>query len=141
MLDGQVGSLFQPLASSSLTIFSWLFNLYKGCKVLFERKSHVETVHQGTEDCEERFRQCANISLKETVAEKSEEVCYIYDTIHVIKEYFNVILNTLDHIIIKKVRAVQEDLVRKESEEATKEEKSEEYEYYYEEEEQAADTK
>ena len=64
-----------------------------------------------------------------------------YDTIHVIKEYFNVILKTLDHIIIKKVRAVQEDLVRKESEEATKEEKSEEYEYYYEEEEQAADTK
>ena len=67
--------------------------------------------------------------------------CYIYDTIHVIKEYLNVVLNTLDHIIIKKVRAVQEDLVRKESEEATKEEKSEEYEYYYEEEEQAADTK
>ena len=63
------------------------------------------------------------------------------DTINVIKEYFNVILKTLDHIIIKKVRAVQEDLVRKESEEATKEEKSEEYEYYYEEEEQAADTK
>ena len=63
------------------------------------------------------------------------------DTISVIKEYLNVVLKTLDHIIIKKVRAVQEDLVRKESEEATKEEKSEEYEYYYEEEEQAADTK
>ena len=63
------------------------------------------------------------------------------DTISVIKEYLNVVLKTLDHIIIKKVRAVQEDLVRKESEEATKEEKSEEYEYYYEEEEQAAYTK
>ena len=63
------------------------------------------------------------------------------DTINVIKGYLNVVLKTLDHIIIKKVRAVQEDLVRKESEEATKEEKSEEYEYYYEEEEQAADTK
>ena len=63
------------------------------------------------------------------------------DTIHVIKEYLNVVLKTLDHIIIKKMRAVQEDLVRKESEEARKEEKSEEYEYYYEEEEQAADTK
>ena len=63
------------------------------------------------------------------------------DTISVIKEYLNLVLKTLDHIIIKKVRAVQEDLVRKESEEARKEEKSEEYEYYYEEEEQAADTK
>ena len=56
-------------------------------------------------------------------------------------KYRNIILRTLDPIIIKKVRAVQEGLVKKESEEVTKEEKSEEYEYYYEEEEQAADTK
>ena len=29
---------------------------------------------QGSQDCEERFRQCEKISLKETVAEKAEEV-------------------------------------------------------------------
>jgi len=68
---------------------------------------------QGSQDCEERFRQCEKISLKETVAEKAEEV-----------------------------RAVQKDLVTKETEEAAKEEnKAEEYEYYYEEDEEATNSK
>ena len=43
---------------------------------------------------------------------------------------------------VEKVRAVQKDLVKKETEEAAKEEnKSEEYEYYYEEDEEAANSK
>ena len=37
---------------------------------------------QGSGDCEERFRQCEKISLKETVAEKAEEVdLWNYDSL------------------------------------------------------------
>ena len=43
-----------------------------------------------------------------------------------------------NELLCLKVRAVQKDLVKKETEEATKEEKKEEeYEYYYEEDEEA----
>ena len=97
----------------------------------------LKTVKRGSDNAQiSRWKKQLQRNLK-----RWRFFCYRYDTINVIKEYLNVVLKTLDHIIIKKVRAVQEDLVRKESEEATKEEKSEEYEYYYEEEEQAADTK
>jgi len=62
---------------------------------------------QGSRNCEERFRACESISLKDTVAEKSEEV-----------------------------REVKKGLVSKEAEKAAEEEaKAEEYEYYYEDEE------
>ena len=62
---------------------------------------------QGSRNCEERFRACESISLKDTVAEKSEEV-----------------------------REVKKGLVSKETEKATVDEaKAEEYEYYYEDEE------
>ena len=45
------------------------------------RRHHLQCDQQGSQDCEERFRQCEKISLKETVAEKAEEVITVQSLI------------------------------------------------------------
>ena len=89
--------------------------------------------------------------MKETVAEKAEEVISahmppILPYAHMSHAHTAICHMAMLCILISnellclKVRAVQKDLVKKETEEATKEEKKEEeYEYYYEDEE--ADSK
>jgi len=83
---------------------SWLAPL--GFTIVDQISEAAMVDEQGSRNCEQRFRECQDISLKKTVAEKSEEV-----------------------------KAVKKDLVRKQTEDATKEEAEDsEYEYYYEDE-------
>merc|ERR1712080_242910 len=85
---------------------SWLAPL--GFSIVDQISEAAMVDDEGGRNCEERFRQCEDISLQKTVEEKSEEV-----------------------------RAVKKDLTRKETEDAVKGEveNHEEYEYYYEDEE------